>query len=148
MDKDTINLDELLSNCKRVFQIQLNNTDVIIKNIGTMNNCSDILIKDNLGKNNNLNLYNCIYTQDELLNYNRIYPLIKLIKNNIFFSGIGIKFEKLDIKIVNTDFKLYFMFYDENNDKILYTELIKNINKINIIQILFENILQHCTIFT
>lgn len=155
MDSDENNNEEFIclddfidNNIMKIYQLQINNNELIIKHIANGSKIPDIIIKENFGKNNNLNLYNCLYAQEDLNNINSdlFIPIIKLInqtENNKEFYSISIKFQISTIiqfnKILN-DFELYFTY--GNDDKIFnYYKIEKNIHKANIIEKLLENVI-------
>jgi len=106
VDNETyINIDKLISDdINEIYQIQLNNNFLELKHVGTGTHIPEIIIKENFGVDNSFNLYNCLYSRDELDNifndgtgsgsgsesgsktdtdqYSNIFlPIIKLVKN-------------------------------------------------------------------
>jgi hypothetical protein len=151
-DEEYINVENVLKNTqKKIYQLQLDNNKIKTKHIGFGSECPDIIIKENFGKNNNLNLYNCIYQEDELNEYinnstktDHLFPLIRLVKNDnniIMIYSIVIKFNEVinydnDIKL----FEIYFV-YNKKNNEIINKKLLYDINPDNIIEKLLENII-------
>ena len=147
---DYINIEELIENKHQLYQIQLNNNELIIKNIGIGSSSPDLIIKENFGKNNNLSIYNCIITENEFnfesfkLENELFYPIIKLIEikeiTEISTYCLAIKlFSKIKYDTKITTFDNYFVYSNNNNKLLKYIKLEKNINSTNIIEILMNN---------
>ena len=149
--EEFINLDDLINKIeekKKLFQIQISNDNFIFKYIGeiSLESPPDMIIKENFGVNNLFNMYSILYEENELINYNnKIIPLIK-ITNKIDNYSICIKYNipDLDNIIFNID-NLYFNFdlffvYNLNNN-IFNDPIDKNINSDNILEKLFELII-------
>ena len=103
-DDDTyINITEMLDiQIKNIYQIQINNEKVVIKHIGHGSHVPDIIIKEDFGKKKNLNLYNCVYTNQEIdffktkVDEEKFLPIIKLVEklepeNKIYSLSIKLK---------------------------------------------------------
>ena len=149
--EEFINLDDLINKIeekKKIFQIQVSNDNFIFKYIGniSLDSPPDMIIKENFGINNSFNMYSILYEENELINYNnKIIPLIK-ITNKIDNYSICIKYNipNLNNIIFNVD-NLYFDFdlffiYNLNNN--IFSESVdKNINSDNILEKLFELII-------
>jgi hypothetical protein len=137
-----ININNLINQTNKIYQIQLNNNFCIIKNIGKAESPPDIIIKENFGNNNNLSLYSCVYNNNEIINNKIMYPIIKLInkeKDNEYTSSIGIKFiEKIDLEKNLKDFELYFVKNLEKSEFIINLKINEEINKDNIIEKIIE----------
>jgi hypothetical protein len=136
---------------KNIYQIQINNESLIIKHIGMGSHVPDMIIKENFGKNNNLNLYNCVYMESEIdflkieLNNDKFLPIVKLVEkletnNNIYTLSIKVN-EILNYNESCTDFNIY-LTYSLSNDYINDIKLEKNINSSNIIEKMLENIIE------
>lgn len=144
---DYINIEDLIEEKEKLHQIQINDDELIIKTIGYCNHPPDLIIKENFGRNNNLSIYNCTLTENELniesliSEHELFYPIIKLtekIDNYVNTYSIAIKIlEKIkyDQKIIL--FENYFIYKKEK--KLIYKILEKNINSNNIIEILLDN---------
>ena len=87
-------------NAENIYQFVVQNEILELKHIGKCNIAPDIILMENFGPDSNLNLYNCVYTQNELVDaietnfQNLMYPLVKLIitKNDNFdIVCIGVK---------------------------------------------------------
>ena len=143
---------------KKMYQIQVFNENIIIRNVALVKNnnlenleneCPDIIIKENFGKNCKLNLYSCVYSEKEInfIKSDNYFPIIKLVSNEkkykIIFS-IVVKFnEEKFIQNSNiTNFDLYYVWNVKGEQLINSTKVEKNINFDNIIEILFENIIE------
>lgn len=153
MSNDTnetfINIEEIYkNNNKPLYQIQLNNEELTIKHIGYASSVPEIIIKENFGKNNNLNLFNCLYTIEELdflkiqpLN-NIFLPILKLtINNNKNIITLSVKINNFtEYNEPNNNFTIYLTSLI-NENYIQNIELEKNINSSNIIEIMIKNII-------
>ena len=158
-DEEYINLEDLIVKKKKLYQIQLNNDIVIIKNIGYGLEAPEMIIEENVGINNNLNIYNCILTEEELEDINEVtsdnlfYPIIKLTEkiqvddksvNNIYLLSIKLKnvddnINKIELEKEITMFEIYLILREGESGLIKYKKLEKNINSKNIIEILIKN---------
>jgi hypothetical protein len=161
-DEEYINLEDLVVKKKKLYQIQLNNDVVIIKNIGYGLEAPEMIIEENVGINNNLNIYNCILTEEELEDIkdineitsdNLFYPIIKLTEkihiddnsiNNIYILSIKLKNEddninKIELEREITMFEIYLILREGESGLIKYKKLEKNINSKNIIEVLIKN---------
>jgi hypothetical protein len=158
-DEEYINLEDLVVKKKKLYQIQLNNDVVIIKNIGYGLEAPEMIIEENVGINNNLNIYNCILTEEELEDINEVtndnlfYPIIKLTEkiqiddnsiNNIYLLSIKLKnvdnnINKIELEKEITMFEIYLILREGESGLIKYKELQKNINSKNIIEVLIKN---------
>lgn len=144
-----INVDEILkSRLKKIFQIQINENSLLIKHIGMGSDVPDIIIKEDFGKNNNLNLYNCIYTETDLIDKvdnTHFLPIMKLVEKTNNFNKIYTISVKLNENIVLdnsiNDFDIY-LTYMVTKDFFEHIKLDKDINSHNIIEKLFENIIE------
>lgn len=144
-----VNVDEILkSSLKNIFQIQINENSLLIKHIGMGSDVPDIIIKEDFGKNNNLNLYNCIYTESDLVNKvdnTHFLPIMKLVEKSNDFNKIYTISVKLNENIVlnnsinNFDIYLTYMITE---DFFEHVKLDKDINSLNIIEKLFEYIIE------
>ena len=140
-----INIDNLVEIKKKLFQIQIENENILIKTIGYVNEIPDLIILENFGLNNNLSIYNCILSEEELLNYKNydlFFPLIKLVEKkndtieNIY--SIGVKFySDLNFDIMISKYNLFFLTKNINNF-VTFKEIPKKINKNNIIEKLID----------
>jgi len=144
-----VNVDEILkSRLKKIFQIQINENSLLIKHIGMGSDVPDIIIKEDFGKNNNLNLYNCIYTETDLIDKvdnTHFLPIMKLVEKTNNFNKIYTISVKLNENIVLdnaiNDFDIY-LTYMVTKDFFEHIKLDKDINSQNIIEKLFENIIE------
>lgn len=147
-EDEFINIDNLISK-KSIYQIQIKNNNILIKKIGEVTNIPEIIIKENFGENNSLNLYSCVYTTDEFSNNNQLYyPLIKLTCNNTndnYISSIAIKFntslidnENLKIDEMIEDYEIFFIKKNNNLEYFNYEKLEKCITSENIIEKIIE----------
>ena len=145
-----INVNEIIKDqLNPIYQIQLNNQELIIKHIGNGSHAPDFIIKDSFGKNNNLSLYSCVYTDDDfdLLKHNpqkNFLPIVKLIEkkekhNNVYTISVKI-YDFVDYNKIITNFKL-FLTLTNKNGYIQDIELDKNINSLNIVEKMIENII-------
>jgi hypothetical protein len=73
MDSDENNNEEFIclddfidNNIMKIYQLQINNNELIIKHIANGSKIPDIIIKENFGKNNNLNLMIKIKQEDKI----------------------------------------------------------------------------------
>ena len=133
-----VDLNEIYNVDKiNTYQIQIENENLIIKHIGNMPHTPDIIIKENFGPNLNLNLYSCVYSEEELVNNNKLFfPLVKYIKkntNNNIVSCFAVKFEEnINTTNIIRDWKLFWI--KECGEEITTCEISKNINTNNIIE--------------
>lgn len=152
-DDDTyINITEMLDiQIKNIYQIQINNEIVVIKHIGRGSHVPDIIIKENFGKKKNLNLYNCVYANQEIdffktkVDEEKFFPIIKLVEklepeNKIYSLSIKLKC-LFNYNEPLTDFNLY-LTYSTNSGHIYHIELDKNINSTNIIEKILEKLIE------
>ena len=144
MDK-YIKIDEIYKKQeKQLYQIQINYENVEIVNVG-IGNAPDIIIEEKIGKNSDLTLVSCVYTLNELdeLSKFKCIPIIKLVQNVgkcVISYCISIKINDKD----NNCFTPYFsrLILEQNGDKKQFDNVIgKNFNKDNIIDVLFENVI-------
>jgi len=164
MDTDYMNVEDLLPKSKdKIYQIQINNDKIMVKHIGYFDECPDIIIAENLGKNKNLSLYSCVYKLDELVQYNsannldKLFPIIKLtelsgiqeIPNPSVYS-IAVKFNSL----INfdgigedpcEDFDIFFVYAinpggNFSLQKISQIKINKTVNTSNIIEVLLQHV--------
>lgn len=146
-----IDINDLIkAQLKNIYQIQLNNENLIIKHIGNGTHVPDIIIKESFGKNNNLSLYNCVYLEDEMdflkseQNSDKLLPVIKLIEKidkqvNIYSLSVKIhNFINYNEYINNFDI---FLTYTSDKDKFYHIQLTKNIDHSNIIEKMLEHII-------
>jgi len=130
---------------KNIYQIQIDNQQLVIKHIGKGSHVPDIIVKEEFGSKKNLYLYNCVYANDEIdflkenINQDKFLPIVKLIQKNDkdknFFT-ISVKFNtEINYDAVLTNFDIYLTYTINNN--IYHIDLEKNINSTNIIEILF-----------
>jgi hypothetical protein len=165
-DTDTyINITEMMDfQKKNIYQVQINNDVVIIKHIGHGSHVPDIIIKEEFGKGKNLNLYNCVYTNEEIdflkntINEDKFLPIIKLIEKsppNIRLDSSTGSSTQTENKIYTLSVKLNCLLnYNEpisdfsiwltysTNNTIYHKELEKNINSTNIIEKILEKIIE------
>jgi hypothetical protein len=151
-DDTYIDINDIIkAQLKNIYQIQINNESFIIKHIGMGSHVPDMIIKEDFGKNNNLNLYNCVYMESEIdfikteLNNNKFLPIVKLVEkmetnNNIYTLSIKVN-ELLNYNESCTNFNIY-LTYSLSNDYINDIELEKNINSSNIIEKMLEYIIE------
>ncbi len=146
MEEEFIDLDNLIKEQKkiRLYQIQITNKTFIFKHIGeTSDGAPQVIIKENFGIDNKYNMFTMIYEENELIEYNnKIVPLIRITDNKNYYS-ICVKYN-IDNAIntnINNIFELYFV-YSINNE-IKYVSIEKNINSDNIIEKLFELIIDN-----
>lgn len=147
-ENEYINLEELLNEKKKLYQIQINNEECIIKNVGYGKEAPEMIIIENIGEKNNLSIYNCIISEDEinLVNKNEenkeiIYPVIKMTEKegdiiNQYYISIrienGVELDKI--------IKKFDILYIQNKKEYITIKIIeKNINSENIIEKLIEN---------
>jgi hypothetical protein len=151
-DEETfIDINELLKDqTKKIYQIQLNNDKLMIKHIGMGSHVPDIIIKETFGKKNNLSLYNCVYSEDEInflkieQNSEKLLPVVKLIEKideqpNIYSISVKIN-NFIDYDEYTSKFDIY-LTYNTNNELFHHVELNKNINHTNIIETMLEKII-------
>ena len=106
-----------------VFQIQINNKELIIKKIGKGKESKDVIICENIGVNKNLTLFSIVYTINELNYYDdlgKIYNLLKLHEkknnvDNVFNLSVKIN-EKMKPNKIITDFEIFFSILFKNKD--------------------------------
>lgn len=149
-EESFINVNEILkSQLKNIYQIQINYDSFIIKHIGTGSDVPDIIIQEGFGKDNNLSLYNCVYTEDELdknkIKNTSFLPILKLIEKSTDFNKIytiSIKMNEIPSFNESTnEFNLY-LTNMTSNDYFNYVQLEKTINSENIIEKFIESIIE------
>ena len=153
MEEDFIDLDNLIKEQKKIklYQIQITNKTFIFKHIGeTSEGAPEVIIKENFGIDNKYNMFTMIYEENELIEYNnKIVPLIR-ITDNINYYSICIKYNIdnnfinnnfINNNFINNIFELYFV-YNINNE-IKYILIEKNINADNIVEKIFELIIDN-----
>lgn len=137
-EENFINLNELIKE-HDMYQIQINNEELIIKKIGKSKQSDDIIIYKN---DKGLTLYSIVYSSEEL-KYNEdlgnIFNLMKIhekVNNKDILFNIGIKInEEVKINKVIKDFKVFFLSNEINkNGKKYYKEFNKTVNKDNIVE--------------
>lgn len=143
MEEEFIDLDNLIKEQSKIklYQIQITNNIFIFKHIGETNEkAPEVIIKENFGIDNKYSMFTIIYEENELIEYNnKIIPLIRITDNKNNYS-ICIKYNIDNINNTTNDiFDLYFV-YNINKD-IMYKLLEKNINADNIVEKLFELII-------
>ncbi len=154
-DTDTyININDMLNEeIKNLYQIQINNDKVTIKHIGRSSHVPDIIIKEKFGKKQNLYLYSCIYLEHEIdfliskIDENKFLPIIKLIEKT--GDENEDKVYSLSIKISNlinynesfNNFTTY-LTYSTDSGFVYHIQLDKDINPTNIIEKMFEKIIE------
>jgi hypothetical protein len=142
MDEEFIDLDKLIIEQSKIklYQIQITNSTFIFKHIGeTSEKAPEVIIKENFGIDNKYSMFTIIYEENELIEYNnKIIPIIRITDNKNNYS-ICIRYNINNIININNIFDLYFV-YNINNE-IMYKLLDKNINSDNIIEKLFELII-------
>ena len=150
-DDTYIDINDILKEqLKSIYQIQINNESLIIKHIGKGSHVPDMIIKEGFGKNNNFNLYNCVYMESEIdflkieLNNNKFLPIVKLVEkmesnNKIYTLSVKVN-ELLNFNELCTNFNLY-LTYPLANDYINDIEIEKTINSSNIIEKMLEYII-------
>jgi hypothetical protein len=148
MDDEYINLEELIEEKQKLYQIQLNNNTLIIKNIGYGIAAPEVIIEENVGIDNNLSIYNCILSQGEIDSHskgNSYYPIIKLEEKkseeiiNTYILSMKLNKEiELDKEI--EEFEIFLILIDGETGSIGYKILEKNITSKNIIEVLIKNV--------
>jgi len=152
-DTDTyINLKDILEvQQKNIYQTQINNEKVVIKHIGYGSHIPDIIIKEEFGKNKNLYLYSCVYTNDEIdflktkIDNDKFLPVVKLIEkmepeDKVYSMSIKINC-LFDYNEPFVDFDTY-LTYSTNSTYVYHIKLDKNINPSNIIEKMLEKIIE------
>jgi hypothetical protein len=151
-DSDYINIENLMEkSVENIYQIQINNQNLIIKLIGTGSQPPDMIIKENFGIGNKMSLYSCLYGETELTklknsnkeNVNLYIPIVKLINqlDNEIYS-ISVNINNFDNTMQQTeDFDIYFTYGKISNQQFNFKKLDKNINPSNIVEIVLENII-------
>ena len=135
-------------NLEDIYQFIINNEKLELNHIGKFSKAPDIIIKENFGKDSNMNLYSCVYTYNELmLESNQLYfPLVKLIiknKLNVITTSIIIKLNKNIIinNLINNiidEWELYWLENKSDLENIKIYKIEKNINSTNIIEKIIE----------
>lgn len=137
-EENFIDLNDLIKE-HYLYQIQINNEELIIKKIGKSKQSDDIIIYKN---DKGLTLYSIVYSSEEL-KYNEdlgnIFNLMKIhekVNNKDILFNIGIKInEEVKINKVIKDFKVFFLSNEINkNGKKYYKEFNKTVNKDNIVE--------------
>ena len=152
-DSETyVNIKDVLdSQLKNIYQIQINNDKIVIKHIGHGSDIPDIIIKEDFGKYKNLNLYSCVYTNNEIdflktkINEDKFLPIVKLVEklkpeNKIYSLSVKIKC-LFDYNEPFTQFST-FLTYSTDSSYVYHTELNKNINPSNLIEKMLEKIIE------
>jgi len=124
-----------------VFQIQINNKELIIKKIGKGKESKDVIICENIGVNKNLTLFSIVYTINELNYYDdlgKIYNLLKLHEkknnvDNVFNLSVKIN-EKMKPNKIITDFEIFFISNKLKNEEQYFKKITNTINKNNMIE--------------
>ena len=141
-DNDFINIDEIYQKQeKHLYQIQIDYENINIVNVG-IGNAPDVIIKDKIGKNSDITLISCVYTMNELEQLSDCIPIIKLVQPNgncIVNYCISVKLDK-ENNIFTPYFTRLFLEKDGTTKK-FNTVISKNFNKDNIIDILFEMVI-------
>ena len=148
VNEEYINLEELIEEKQKLYQIQLNNEILIIKNIGYGIVAPEVIIEENVGIDNNLSIYNCILSQAEIDSYskeNSYYPIIKLDEKksediiNTYILSIKLSKEiELDKEL--EEFEIFLILIDGETGSIGYKILEKNITSKNIVEIVIKNV--------
>lgn len=137
-EENFIDLNNLIKE-HYLYQIQINNEELIIKKIGKSKQSDDIIIYKN---DKGFTLYSIVYSSEEL-KYNEdlgnIFNLMKIhekVNNKDILFNIGIKInEEVKINKVIKDFKVFFLSNEINkNGKKYYKEFNKTVNKDNIVE--------------
>lgn len=137
-EENFINLDNLIEEYD-MYQIQINNEELIIRKIGKSKQSNDIIIYKN---DKGLTLYSIVYSSEEL-KYNKdlgnIFNLMKIHekvnKKDILFNIGVIINEEIKINKVIKDFKVFFLSNEvKKNGKKYYKEFNKIVNKENIVE--------------
>lgn len=137
-EENFINLNDLIKE-HDMYQIQINNEELIIKKIGKSKQSNDIIIYKN---DKGFTLYSIVYSSEEL-KYNEdlgnIFNLMKIhekVNDKDILFNIGIKInEEVKINKVIKDFKVFFLSNEINkNGKKYYKEFNKTVNKDNIVE--------------
>lgn len=156
MEEEYINIEDLINNKEKLYQIQIQETNeneeqIIIKNVGYGSEVPEMIILEDFGKEKNLSIYNCILSERELQELNELankdyfYPVIQLIekdsinnRNEQYFIGIKLlESIKYDEKI--SSYEKYFIYNNyENKDLLNYKKITTNINSSNIIEIIID----------
>ena len=136
---DYIDLNTLV-NSELYYQFDLNNETLKINNVGNGNYVGDILIKENVLKNNEYSIYSTIYSEQELLElHNKFIPLL-IIRNKKTCYSIGIiVYQKIELNEKNINNFDVFCVY--NIDKLYKIKINKDVNKENIIEKLIEHLI-------
>jgi hypothetical protein len=153
-DDTYIDINEILkSQLKNIYQIQINNESIIIKHIGVGSHVPDMIIKEAFGKNNNLNLYNCVYMESEIeflkseLSNDKFLPIVKLVEKSdsetkIYSISIKVN-ELIEFNKPYTNFNVYLTYTSSTYVESLYKlDLDKDINSSNIIEKMLETIIE------
>ena len=145
-DEEFINIENIINKQikNNIYQIQVNNENILIKLVCNETFIPDVIIKENFGSNNELSLYSCLFEQNNFYtnNLDILYPLVKLQKKNnsiIKNYAIAVKFKNqiiFDRQFL--DFDIFFVSNINNNQNIIVHQIDKNITSINIIEKLFQ----------
>jgi hypothetical protein len=143
--------DYTTTQTKNIYQFHINEDKLILKYIGKSSYAPDMIIKENFGPEFNLNLYNCVFTNDELESVesvesnNIFFPLIKLVninkKNHSYnkITSFAVKInQKLEYDNEINQWELYFVEDDNLELNILTCPIEKNINSTNIVEKIIE----------
>lgn len=134
-----------------IYQIQINNNEMIIKLVGKEFYVPDVIIMENFGPEDKLSLYSCLYEEDDF-NLNTesglqeskdfFHPLIKLIEkgvdNSFTIYSIVVKFKELIFDTKITDFELFVVFNKYEDDFVYTNSIEKNVDSKNIIEKILE----------
>jgi hypothetical protein len=152
-----INIDEKFKEgLKKIYQIQINNSKLQIKLVGLASETPDMIIKENFGINSNLNLYNCVYSNEEIdflfkeIHEDKFIPIIKLIekkqtdikKSSENIYTLSVKFSDKIFLDLPIDFFDIYLTYTTGEKYIEYLKLEKEINPSNIIEIFLEKLIE------
>lgn len=139
MENDFIDLSTLV-NTEVYYQFDLNNETLKINEIGTGNYLGDILIKENVFKNNEYSIFSTIYSEKELNElHNKFIPLL-IIRNEKNSYSIGIMtYNKIELS--NQIIPNFDVFCVYNIDKLYKIKINKDVNKENIIEKLINHLI-------
>lgn len=133
---DYINLDDLISK-NTYYQFDIQNDNLTLNAIGEGTTIGDFLIKDELGKNKDYILTSSLYYKNQI-DKNKFIPLINIKNENSSYSICVIVYEDIHVNTNIKNFDIYFVYQQSNIRRMI---LEKNINRENIIEILFECVL-------
>lgn len=134
-----------------IYQIQIDNNEMIIKLVGKEFYVPDVIIMENFGPDDKLSLYSCLYEESDF-NLNTesglqeskdfFHPLIKLVErgseNSFTIYSIVVKFKELIFDTKVSDFELFVVFNKYEDDFIYTNPIEKNIDPKNIIEKILE----------